>query len=276
MNARILSPNYCRASRGIGWLAISAGLTLLLAHPFSASGFTSASGVLDLNSFSVTPSSGSIVWSGPWALSAFVSVNNSNGALNSQFQTDPVSASASASVPFASGNSSANFPAIGGVFGHVDGTVNIPGGFNAAAVFPAQSALENSFSITGASGNVDVTFAALLSSTLAAVADANGAVLTDETIFNLNVDGTPVLSFFDQVSVGPNGSAFSSMNPNLTDTISLDSSMPHDFLISLDPNVHATSTPESGETCLLLLVGWSAVVAGKRFLMKPDPATQRA
>jgi len=111
---------------------------------------------------------------------------------------------------------------------------------------------------------------------LAAMADANGAVLQDDTIFNLNVDGAPVLSFFDQVSVGPNGSAFSSMNPNLTDTISLDSSMPHDFSLSLDTEQHATSTPETGATCLLLLIGWSAVAAGRRFLRKPDPATQRA
>jgi hypothetical protein len=83
------------------------------------------SGSLNLNDFSATPSAGSIQW-GTWTLSAFASVNNSNGPVGSQFQTDHVSAHASASVRYASANSSANYPAVDGRFGHADGRVNLP------------------------------------------------------------------------------------------------------------------------------------------------------
>src|SRR5262245_38997704 len=126
-----LSANRCTAGRGISLLALSVTLALVFAPAFSASG-TMISGSLDLNDFSVTPSSGSIQW-GTWTLSAFASVGNSNGEENFQLQTDPVSAHASTSVHHASANSSANYPAVNGRFGHTDGRVNIPSGTSAAA-----------------------------------------------------------------------------------------------------------------------------------------------
>jgi len=255
-------------------LALSVTLALVFAPAFSASGTTMISGSLDLNDFSATPSSGSIQW-GTWTLSAFASVNNSNGAVDSQFQTGPVSAHASASVLYASANSSANYPAVNGRFGHVDGRVNLPGGTNAAAsVNPSLSTFATTFRIIGTSGPLQVNFSALLSFALTAMTGATGTA-SGEVIFNLNVDGASVLSFFDQVIVGPNGSVSDSFYPNLTDTITLDSSIPHTFFLSMDTDYFASTVPDQGETYLLLLIGLSAVVVGRSLLVKPRRATQR-
>ena len=260
MNARTLFRIFDWSPHRPGLLAIAAGLTLALAQPFSASGTATALASLDLTGFSVTPASGSIVWSGPWTLSTFVSVNNSDGDVDFQFQTDSASASASASVPYASAHSSANVPAAGGRFGHVEAAVNLPAGIDAAAtVLASQSTFENFFTIMGASGFVDVSFSAVLASILTVMTDASGTLAYSDAIFNLNVDGAPVLSFFDQVSVGPNGLASSSMNPTLTGTISLDSSIEHYFSMRLDTDPTGTTVPEQGETCLLLLLGLSAL-----------------
>jgi hypothetical protein len=276
ITVHFLSENRCRAGRGTSLLALSVILALVFAPAFSASGTTMISGSLDLNNFNVTPSSGSIQW-GTWTLSAFASVNNSNGDVDFDFQTGHASAHASASVRYASANSSANYPAVKGRFGHVDGMVNLPGGTNAvASVNPSLSTLETTFSIVGASGSgpVQVMFSALLSFALTAMTDATGTA-SGEFIFNMGVDGDSLLSFSDQVMVGPNGSVSDSGNPILTETITLDSSIQHYFVIFMDTDYRSQPVPDRGETYLLLLIGWSAVVVARSLLVKPRPATQR-
>ena len=253
-------------------LALSVTLALVFAPAFSASGTTMISNSLDLNDFGVTPSSGSIQW-GTWTLSAFASASNSNGEENFQFQTDHKSAHASASVLYASANSSANYPAVNGRFGHTDGRLNLPGGTNAAASLLSLSTFETTFRIIGTSGPLQVNFGALLSFALTAMTDATGTA-SGEFIFNMNVDGASVLSFFDRVIVGPNGSVSDSGNPIFDETITLDSSIPHDLFISVDPKDRGSTVPDQGETYLLLLIGWSAVVAGRSLLVKSRPASK--
>jgi hypothetical protein len=181
-------------------------------------------------------------------------------------------------VPYASGSASAAYPAAGGIFGEVTGTVSLPAGINeAASVFPAQSSLENLFTITGATGFVNVTFGALLSSVLSAQADAGGQVLQNDDIFNLDVDGTTVLSFDDQELAGPDGFAADAMNPILSGTISLDSSVAHDLFISLeyDPQAEEMPVPEPGATWLLLLLGGGFLAAVQMWIKKTPAADNR-
>ncbi len=219
---------------------------------------------MELTAFGVDPAEGVVAWTGPWTATGFVQANNSAGESDFDFETDPSGTLATAAVTYADGTGSAAVPAVNGAYAEVAATISLPANIDeSASVFPAQSSLENTFSIDDATGFVDVAFGALLESSLVADADAGGQVLQNDDIFNLDVDGTSVLSFFDQALAGPDGFDADTQNPNLNETISLDSSEEHDVVISLeyDPQALETIVPDAGPTWLLLVLGVGALAA---------------
>jgi len=267
-----------RLRRGCGavWLVIG----LALADPRVASAATTASGSLDLTSFSLTPSSGSLQFQSPWSLSAVATVLNSDGAFNQGLDfSEPASASASASGPYATANTFANYPAAGGSFGHADGNITIPSGVvESAAVsggFGNFSALDVFFAITGASDpSVSVSISAALVSQLVSMADASGEVLHNDAIFNLDVDGSPVLSFSDSAAVGANGLVSRSQTPSLTDSLDLSTGASHELYIELDFESQVATVPESGGTWMLFLIGLGSLGAGRIRLMQRSQGTR--
>lgn len=252
-----------RPRRQLRLIVSALALAGLAFVPTLAHAGASASGSLGLSTLTATASSGTIAWSGTWSISSFASASNSFGELAFDFSFDASSASASAAVTYASGHASGSVQGPGAPTANVNGSLALPGGFEASAsVYPASTTLDTTFSITGTSGIVDVSFSALLSSALASSAGLDGEVLQNDVIFNLNVDGNNVLSYFDQAVVGPGAALSLTSAPALSGTISLDATAAHSLVLSLehDPLIHTTSVPDGTPTglllafCLILLV----------------------
>jgi len=236
-------------------------MVILSAAPVITHAQTTASGSLDLNAFSATPTSGSIAWSGAWSLRALSSVFSTDGGAAADFQTGATAASAAASVIYASAHSSASAPNFdpSALLGHVDGLVNLPSGVNQLGTVGDSgnfSSFQTSFTISGAP--TEVAFGASLTSLLMASADLSGMVLRSDVIFNVLVDGAPVLSFSDLISANPGESVSSAQNPNLTGSLSLQPGV-HDLYIEIDAEQQAITVPDPGSTCAMLLVSFAAV-----------------
>ena len=223
-------------------IALATTVASLLSANHAPAALTSATGSLDLNGLTLTAGGDTIVWS-PWSLNSLSSVANSDGATQvSPPSSGPVSTIASASVTYASASTSASIPGLPTdlttLYGAVTGTASIPSGVNAAASVGNDgnnSSWVNQFSISGPPGSVDVTVTALLSSSLRSFADSMGTVLENDTIFNLNIDGSSVLYSYDTLPAGPNQSLSSSLSPNLISApIPLSTGVSHTLLISID------------------------------------------
>lgn len=250
------------AMRKIG--ALTVALALAIGYSATANGVTLASGSLDLLGMSATPSAGVLTWSGTWSFFVFASANNSNGDLDSQFGVNSVSTSVSVSVLYASANSLAVALSASSATGHVDGVVSLPGGFDAAAnVNPSQSTLETAdFNLSAAAL---VTFGADISSKLIAIADASGMVLHSDSIFNLIVDGRPVLSFSDLISANSSQSASSIQSPALSSSIDLMAGT-HTLFIELDTGQQAltSAVPDHAGTGRLFLIPLGCLLVAAR------------
>jgi len=250
---------------------VTAALAFGLAHSFSLRGADSAdaSGELDLNGISLTPSSGSLSW-GAWTLNSFSSVANSDGAADLGSQTGSTATSASATIPNATTTTSANLSGLANLSGQITGSVNLPSGVSASASVGNAgnfSSWEDQLSIVGASGPVLVTVQAMLKSSLSAFTDSMGTVLENDVIFNLNVDGQNVVTFYDSLTAGPNQSLshpLSASNP--AGTVTLDPSVPHDVYILIDDEQEAVTVPDGSSSLVLMLISLGALGAGPRGL----------
>src|SRR5580658_8136879 len=103
----------------------------LLASSMGLYAQATASGSLNLSSFSATPTTGSLVWSGSWSLDALSSANDSTGGLSFNYDfSEPIAASAAAATTLASASASA----LAGGTATVTGTASVPAGSFSAAV----------------------------------------------------------------------------------------------------------------------------------------------
>lgn len=271
------APPEARPQRRSAWWSCRLSLILGVAcgglHPIATQGAAYASGSLDLNGISVTPSVGSVSW-GAWTLNSFSSVANSDGAADSQSGSGAASASAAANVPYAQASSSGSASGSSTLSGHVAGTANTPSGTESATVGNAgnYNSWQSTFSIIGGSGVESVTVGALLSSSLKAITDSMGSVLQNDVIFNFNIDGRNVLSFSDSLAAGPNANLSHVQNPvSLADAvISLDSSLTHGVFISIDDEQQVLTVPDQSSSLRLLLVGLAAVAAARRLAAGPS------
>jgi hypothetical protein len=245
-----------------------AAVTAILS-PASLLGQTFASGSLDLNSLSVSvPDPFSISWSGSWTLNTLNSVFSTDGGVGVNFDTGTSSASSSASVLYASAHSSAAAPGAtpSGLSGHVDGNVTLPGGFDQLATVGDSgnfASLQTTFTLVG--GPAMVTFDAAITSILNAKADPTGAVLHSDTIFNVVVDGTPVITFSDLITAQPGEFKNSLQNPSFNQSVSLDAGQ-HNLFIELDTEQQALTAPDWTGTGRILSVMFVAMLLTRRSL----------
>ena len=119
----------------------------------------------------------------------------------------------------------------------------------------------------GASGPVSVSVGAMLKSSLSAFTDSMGTVLENDVIFNLNVDGQNVLTWYDSLNADPNQSLshpLSASNP--IGTITLDPSVPHDVYVLIDEEQEAVTVPEGSSSLVLMLISFGTLWVGCRRL----------
>jgi hypothetical protein len=242
----------------------------LLGAPLQASATAIANSTLDFKNLSITPTVGSISLDGPWFLETFAHADNSLGQIDEHFtpESSPGTVSASAAVAWASATGTAsapNDPSDFLVTGSAQSDVNIPGCGPAAAFSNGRGTLFNSFTL---SDGGPVQFAIDISGLLNVMTDACGVFARTETVFTLEVDGTPILFHNELLSIGPSDSATQSVSTHLSNTVTLAAFDPdglplsHFLLLEIDSeSAGAVPEPPVG---LLLITGLAALAVARR------------
>ena len=206
-----------------------------------------ANSSLQLETLTITPASGTVVFS-PTAQS-FAQAQNSLGELVSNFDNG-TTANSSASVTWA--NASGVADSISQT-ASASANVNLPGSVFGAASSVGRGALYDlSFSITGASGPVSVQFSAMLPYSQSLMTDANGLQATSEVIFDLSIDGVTVLFLDSPQSIGPSSAFSTSGSPTLTNSMTLNAGQTYNLYLELDAESSGINVPEPATLSLLL------------------------
>ena len=243
-------------------LCLLLALSAALAPPLHATAI--ATGSIQVTNFTITPASGTVTFGTLWTANSFAQAQNSSCGCDSQFSSSlGGTAQADAMVMFAQGHAVTDAAAL--TLSASD-AVNINGGGVMAANAIGQSTLFNtSFSITGGSGPVDVTFSALLDMTQFLFTDPNGVFAGNETSFQLSLDGQTVL-FMDLANqIGTNSTLTDGFSGTLTDTVTLNFGQPYTLNGFAEDDPYGYDTPEPPAGTLLLL-GAGLIAAQRVFV----------
>jgi hypothetical protein len=248
------------APKHVAWLFVTLAVYVMLAPPMHATAI--ATGSIQVTNFTITPASGTVVFSGLWTAQAFAEAQNSFSCCDSQFSSSAGGiAQADAMVTFAQAHSLTDASAL--TLSAAD-AANIPFGVIAASTI-GQGDLSNTFMITGGTGTVNVTFSALVSFTQVLFTDASGVFAMDDTSYQLTIDGQTVLFMDASNQIGPNSSFSISSSGTSTDSMTLNFGESYfvDSYAQDDPNAYNMPEPPSGS---LLLLGATLLAAQRVFV----------
>lgn len=248
--------------------ALAAAL-MLLAVPRWAGALAVANSTIGFSNLSITPSAGVVTLDGPWLFETFAHADNSLGETASSpyaFGLSPGTTSAAASVTWANGSASASAkgdPLNPAISGTASASVDIPGCGPAAAFGNSRSTFQNFFTLSGGGNNVDVGFSIDISGALNLLTDACGVFAFTETVFTLEVDGTPGLFDHRWFEIGPSNA----YNPPpfslpLSGTIKDLVSGTHFLLLQAETDPRGR-VPEPPSLALLLIAGLAALTAAR-------------
>ena len=226
------------------WSAVV--LAVLTGTPY-ANATAIANSSLQLASLTITPASGSIVFS-PTAQS-FAQAQNSLGELVSNFDSG-TTANSSAVVTWANASGSADS---GSLTASASANVSIPNVTGAASSVGRGALFDFAFSVTGASGPVAVQFSAMFPFAQSLMTDMYGVQATSEVILDLSIDGQTVLFFDSPFTIGPSTSLATSGSPTLTNSMTLTAGQTYDLYLEIDSESSGiNATPEPATLTLLL------------------------
>lgn len=220
-----------------------------------------ATGSISVTNLTVTSGSGTVSYAMPWTAQSFAQAQNSLCGCDSQFNSSVGgTAQADAMVMFAQGHALTDAAAL--TLSASD-AVNISGAGVMAANAIGQSTLFNTtFSITGGTGPVDVTFSALLNTSQFLFTDVAGVFANNETSFQLSLDGQTLL-FMDLANqIGSNSSLSDSFSGMLSDTVTLNFDQNYMLFATAEDDPSGYDTPEPPPGSLMLL--GVAVTAAQR------------
>lgn len=207
-----------------------------------------ANSSMQLQSLTITPASGSVMFS-PTAQS-FAQAQNSLGQLVSNFGSG-ASAISSATVIWANADGAADSSSqTASSSASVDIFPNVTG---AASSVGRGALFDTAFSITGTSGPVSVQFSAILPFAQSLMTDVYGVQATSEVIFDLTVNGSGVLFLDSPLVIGSSTSVATSGSPTLTNSMILTAGQTYDLYVEVDAESSGINlTPEPATLSLLL------------------------
>lgn len=135
-----------------------------------------------------------------------------------------------------------------------DASVAIPDAIATLASATARSTLSAVFQLVGGVGPVDVTFSADPTGSLSVATTSLGLQATADTVFSLELDGTPILFRADTLSIGPADSDAQIFSPTLTAHASLQFDTPYFVLTEADAETRAATTVPDGDVAWFDLV----------------------
>jgi hypothetical protein len=217
------------------------------APPVSATAIANSS--IQLSSLTITPASGSIMFS-PTAQS-FAQAQNSLGELVSNSNSG-ATANSSAGVTWANASGSADS---GSQTAAALANVNIPNVTGAANSVGRGSLFDLAFSVTGTSGPVGVQFSAMFPYAQSLITDIYGVQATSEVILDLSIDGQTVLFFDSPLTIGSSSSLATGGSPTLTNSMTLTAGQTYDLYLEIDSESSGINTTPEPATLALLLGG---------------------
>jgi hypothetical protein len=233
-------------------VAFGTVVLMMLVGATCASGTTMSNTLTQVVSFTITPSSGYIVFA-PDA-TAYVAETNSLGENSYDFQRG-TTANAAASITWATAAASADSLSLTGFASSI---VTFPHGVNGTAHSLAEGGtFYFPFSVMGTTGPVVVQFSATVSYQQLLVTDINSRA-SSEVFYYADLPGNPPLYIFYedlQNSVGPNSYYFDSATWNLTSFQSILAGQEYNFRSAFFAVSDATVVPEPPSLLLLLSTG---------------------
>jgi hypothetical protein len=230
-----------------------------------------SSSSISVTSVTITPASGTVVFTDPWSSQVFAQAQNSLGGFNQNFNSSNMSqiVSTNAMVQFATGQALADPTNLLMNTTNAMSTVNIPTvplGFLAASSQGTADIFNSTFMVTGGTGQVNVTFNAMLNSLQSLFTDIHGISATSEVIFTLAINGNTVLFRDSPLAIGPNMTLvlpFSGMvGPN---SMMLNYNQDYTLFMELDAESSGQSMPEP--STIALLVSGPALAFARRWIM---------
>lgn len=250
-----------RSERTQPSLVAASLLALSISYAPLAHATAIATGSISVTNLTISPLSGTVVYSSPWTAESFAQAQNSLCGCDSQFNSSVGgTAQADAMVLFAQGHALTD---AAGLTLSASDAVNISGAGVMAADAIGQSTLFNTtFSISGGTGSVDVTFGALLNMSQFLFTDPNGVFAMDETSFQLSLDGQTVLFRDLSNHIGSNATLSDGFSGPLSNTLTLNFNQDYTLygVAEDDPSGYDTPEPPAGS----LLVLGAAVIAAQR------------
>jgi hypothetical protein len=250
------------ASAHVASLCPLLALSAVLAPAMHATAI--ATGSIQVTNFTITPASGTVVFGGLWTAQAFAEAQNSLCGCDSQFNSSlGGTAQADAMVMFAQGHALADATSLNLSASAIASISNA--GVMAANATGQPTLFNTTFSITGATGPVNVTFSATVDITQSLFTDAAGVSALSDASYALSIDGQNVLFMDSFNQIGSSSSWSNSFSGTLSDTITLNAGQTQTLVSASDTDVISHDTPEP-PTGLLALLGASVPLI-RRFLM---------
>ena len=109
--------------------------------------------------------------------------------------------------------------------------------------------------ITGGTGTVDVAFSVDLTGNMSVFTDECGLFADTEVIFGMELDGSPVLFFWDFLHIGASDSDARSISETLSTTVSLEFDTNYFLYLETDSESEAAAVPEPSTGILLFFGG---------------------
>ena len=212
-------------------------LALLLGASSSANADALSITSVSFSNFQIVPSSGTIVFTLP-RTQALARATNSLGQESLELvvsESPTIVQQASASVTFANASAVGNPVNLSGSE-NSNATLS---GCNCEAFAVGQTVLQRSFMITGGTGNVDVTFSALLVTMQTLMTDEFGVLASSNVLEAVHLGSNSLFPFFSTtIQIGPNSLRTSNLEQQLSQTVTLQ----FNTVYRIDINLSANST----------------------------------
>ena len=238
-------------------------LGLLLGASTSTYADTIAVTSVSLTNLQLVATSGTIVFSPPQV----GPVTAASGAATNSFDEEagnhvenPTLAQANASVTFANAGGLSDLT---NRLLNAHDSVMLPGCVCGAETEGLAFIFQN-FTVTGGTGNVDVTFTALLDAIQNVVTDQFSLFAVSEARFSVQVVGVDTFSFLSHVRIGPNDLTSLETQQQISDVFHLQFGQQYNIIVFVGANSRASESEVPEPATFVLLFSGLGFMAGAR------------
>ena len=236
---------------------------LLLSAATSTYADTIAVTSVSLTNLQLVSTSGTIVFSPPQV----GPVTAASGAATNSF--DEEAGNNSQSPTLAQANASVTFATAGGVSDLTNRLLNahdsvVLSGCVCGAETEGLAFIFQNFTVTGGTGNVDVTFSALFDAIQKVVTDQFSLFAVSEARFSVQVVGVDTFSFDSHLRIGPNDQTFLETQQQISDVFHLQFGQQYNIIVFVGANSRASQSEVPEPATFVLLFSGLGFMTGCR------------